>query len=68
MYREPASVHPTDSGWRAAAAATTVARARPSPELVRIEPHGAVTHGIDRGVEAAMAILVHRIGTTAIQP
>jgi hypothetical protein len=39
---------------------------RPPPELVRIEPQGAVTHGIDRGAEAAMAILVHRIATALI--
>jgi hypothetical protein len=60
--REAASIRPVESGWRAAEAA----RARPPPELARREPHGAVTHGIDPGADAAMAILVHRIGTAAI--
>ena len=59
--REATLIRPVESGWRAAAAA----RARPPSELVWIEVHGAVTHGIDRGAEAAMVILVHRIGPTA---
>jgi hypothetical protein len=64
MCRERASICPVDSSSRATAAA----RAAAPGEVARIEPHGAVTHGIDRGAEGAMAILVHRIGTTAIRP
>ena len=64
MCREAALIRPVESGWRAAAAAL----ARPPPELVWIEAHGAVTHGIDRAAEAAMAILVHRIGPTQSDP
>jgi hypothetical protein len=60
-YRGAALICPVESGWLAAAAA----RARPLPDLVWVEAHGAVTHGIDRGAEVAMAILVHRIGPTA---
>jgi hypothetical protein len=63
MCREAALIRPVESGWRAAAAA----RARPLPELVWVEACGAVTHGIDRGAEVAMAILVHRIEPTAIR-
>jgi hypothetical protein len=63
MRREATSIRAVNSGSRAAAAA----RARPPPELVWAEPHALVTHGIDRGSEAAMAILVHRIGTAAIR-
>jgi hypothetical protein len=37
-----------------------------SPELIQIEPHAAATQGIDRRAQAAMAILVHCIGTAAI--
>jgi hypothetical protein len=58
------SIPPVDSGSRAAAAAWD----RPPPELVWIEPHGTVTHGIDPGAEAAVAILIHRIGTAAVGP
>jgi hypothetical protein len=65
MCREATSIRRMDSGSWAAAAATP---ARPPRELVRIEPHGVVTHGIDRGAEAAMAILVYRIGTRATRP
>jgi hypothetical protein len=63
VCREAASIRPVDSGSQAAAAA----RARPPPELVLVEPHGAVTHGIDRWAEAVMVISVHRIGWTAIR-
>ena len=59
--RKATSVRPVDSGSRA-----VVAAARLPPELVRIELHGATTHGINHGAEAAMVILVHRIGTAAI--
>jgi hypothetical protein len=58
VRREAALIRPVDSG----------SPAGPPPELVPIEPHGAVTHAIDREAEATMAILVHRIGTTAIGP
>jgi hypothetical protein len=62
VSREATSIRPVDSGSRAVAAS----RAGPPPELVLIELHGAVTHGIHRGAEAAMAIMVHGIGTAAI--
>jgi hypothetical protein len=61
VCREAALIRPVESGWRAAAAAP----ARPPPELVWIDAHGAVTHGIDRSAEAVIAILVHRIGPKA---
>jgi hypothetical protein len=75
MCREPALIPPVDGGSRAAEAAEAAAAVvwgRPPPELVRIEPQGAVTHHINHGAEAemvmAMAILVHRIETTAMRP
>jgi hypothetical protein len=68
VCRETASLRPVDSVPRAAAVAVAVALVHLRPALVWVGPHRAVTHGIDRGVEAAMAILVHRIGPAAIRP
>jgi hypothetical protein len=59
--REAVLIGPVESGWWAAA----TARVRPPPELVWMEAHGGVTHGIDRAADAAMAILLDRIGPTA---
>jgi hypothetical protein len=57
VYCKAASIRPADRG-----------AARPPPEVVWMERHGEGTHGIDRVGEAAMAILVHRIGMAAIRP